>query len=132
MQPVTPPASVAEAAAPVKRTWVQRLGTLLFVLVCFEVGAFLLLFPWMDYWDHNSIAALAPWMRGVWDSLRAVMPADPAESAGWLEWLRKPYELADLLQRAPQGALTLPLDDLRLSRWTESDDLDNAPAGAGG
>jgi hypothetical protein len=71
-------------------------------------------------------------MRGVWDSLRAVMPADPAESAGWLEWLRKPYELADLLQRAPQGALTLPLDDLRLSRWTESDDLDNAPAGAGG
>ncbi|HYK18070.1 MAG TPA: hypothetical protein VEV37_08615 [Bryobacteraceae bacterium] len=68
MQPVTPPASVAEAGAPLKRTWVQRLGTLLFVLVCFEVGAFLLLFPWMDYWDHNSIAALAPWMRGVWDS----------------------------------------------------------------
>ena len=68
MQPVTPPISIGEQDAPVKRTWVQKLGTLLFVLVCFEVGAFLLLFPWMEYWDHNSIAALAPWMRGVWDS----------------------------------------------------------------
>ena len=68
MQPVTPPVSIGEQDAPVKRTWVQKLGTLLFVLVCFEVGAFLLLFPWMEYWDHNSIAALAPWMRGVWDS----------------------------------------------------------------
>jgi len=67
MQPVTPPVSVADGV-PVKRTWVQKLGTLLFVLVSFEVGAFLLLFPWMEYWDHNSIAALAPWMRDVWDS----------------------------------------------------------------
>ena len=67
MQPVTPPAPVADGS-PVRRTWVQKLGTLLFVLVSFEVGAFLLLFPWMDYWDHNSIAALAPWMRDVWDS----------------------------------------------------------------
>lgn len=67
MQPVTP-VSIAESGAPAKRTWGQKLGMLLFVLVSFEVGAFLLLFPWMDYWDHNSIAALAPWVRDVWDS----------------------------------------------------------------
>jgi len=68
MQPVTPPVSVADPGAPAPRSWAQRLGTLLFVLVCFEVGAFLLLFPWMEYWDHNSIASLAPWMREIWDS----------------------------------------------------------------
>jgi len=68
MQPVTPSASMEERGAPPKRTWVQKLGTLVFVLVCLEVGIFLLLFPWMDYWDHNSIASLTPWMRDVWDS----------------------------------------------------------------
>lgn len=68
MQPLTPPVSVADAGVPVRRSFAQKLGSLLFVLVCFEVGAFLLLFPWMEYWDHNSIAALAPWMRDVWDS----------------------------------------------------------------
>lgn len=68
MQPVTPPASVEEPPGPGRKTWVQKLGTLVFVLVCFEVGLFLLLFPWMEYWDRNSIASLTPWMRDVWDS----------------------------------------------------------------
>ena len=64
----TPPALVSQRSAPARRSWAQKLGSLLFVLVCFEVGAFLLLFPWMEYWDHNSIAAFAPWVRSVWDS----------------------------------------------------------------
>ena len=68
MHPVTPPASTEQRGEPAQKTWVQKLGTLLFVLVCFEVGAFLLLFPWMDYWTHNSIASLTPWMREVWGS----------------------------------------------------------------
>lgn len=67
MQPVSPLSPITEPP-PAKKTWVQKLGTLLFVLVCFEVGLFLLLFPWMEYWGHNSIASLAPWMRDIWDS----------------------------------------------------------------
>jgi hypothetical protein len=76
MQPVTPPAPspapppsrMPAHGAPPQRSWAQKLGTLLFVLLCFEVGVFLLLFPWMEYWDHSSIAAFAPWVRPVWDS----------------------------------------------------------------
>lgn len=68
MQPVSPQSSVEEAFAPIRRSWVQRLGTLLFVLVCFEVGLFLLLFPWTDWWGHNYLASLAPWARDLWDS----------------------------------------------------------------
>lgn len=68
MQPVTPPTSVDEARVPGRRTWAQRLGSLVFVVVCVEVGLFLLLFPWMEYWGHNWIASLTPWMRDLWDS----------------------------------------------------------------
>ena len=37
-------------------------------MVCFEVGLFLAVFPWMDYWSRNSIASLSPAIRDVWDS----------------------------------------------------------------
>jgi len=66
MQPVEPQPPVEEAVEPARLTWVHRLGILLFVLVCFEVGVFLLVFPWMDYWGSNWIAGLSPWVRGVW------------------------------------------------------------------
>ena len=68
MQPMRNPTPLEEPPPPARKTWVQKLGVLVFVLVCFEVGLFLLLFPWMEYWDHNWIAALTPWMRDVWDS----------------------------------------------------------------
>ncbi len=48
--------------------WYHKLGVLLFVIVCFEVGVFLLIFPWLDYWGANWFAGLAPWMHGIWDS----------------------------------------------------------------
>ena len=51
-----------------KTAWYQKLGVLLFIIVCFEVGVFLLIFPWMEYWNNNSIASLSPWMRDVWES----------------------------------------------------------------
>ncbi len=70
MQPVEPHLPIAAPVAPAqpKTAWYQRLGVLLFIIVCFEVGVFLLIFPWMEYWNNNSIASLAPWMRDIWDS----------------------------------------------------------------
>ncbi|MBZ5611861.1 MAG: hypothetical protein LAP38_26675 [Acidobacteriia bacterium] len=68
MQPVTPPPIIEERAAPVRSSWSRKLGTLLFILVSFEVGVFLLIFPWMQFWDHNSLASLAPWTRDLWSS----------------------------------------------------------------
>ena len=50
------------------RTWYYKLGILLFIIVCFEVGAFLTVFPWTPQWDTNSLANLFPWLRGFWAS----------------------------------------------------------------
>ncbi len=41
---------------------------LLFIIVCFEVGLFLMLFPWMRYWRTNSIATAAPWVQQLWNN----------------------------------------------------------------
>jgi hypothetical protein len=68
MQPVEGQPFVEVPLEPPKTPWFHKLTSLLFIIVCFEVGVFLIVFPWMDYWNNNSIAALAPWMRPVWDS----------------------------------------------------------------
>jgi hypothetical protein len=68
MQPVEPQPFVEESAEPPKISWFHRLASLLFIIVCFEVGVFLLVFPWMDYWNNNSIAGFAPWVRAIWES----------------------------------------------------------------
>jgi hypothetical protein len=57
-----------EVVEPARPPWYHKLGILLFILVCFEVGVFLVVFPWMNYWGNNSIASLAPWVRPIWDS----------------------------------------------------------------
>jgi len=60
--------SRAAVTEPPKTSWYHKLALLLFIIVCFEVGVFLLVFPWMDYWGNNSIASLTPWMRPIWES----------------------------------------------------------------
>jgi hypothetical protein len=60
----------SELAAPVERPhsgWYKRLGALLFVIFCFEIGVFLLVFPWLDPWDNNWVADLR-WLTEVWDN----------------------------------------------------------------
>jgi hypothetical protein len=59
---------VGEALVHAKHSWAHRLGVILFVIVCFEVGVFLLVFPWTQQWDGNSIASLFPWLRDYWTS----------------------------------------------------------------
>jgi len=68
MQPVDRHSFVEEPIEPPQTSWFHKLASLLFIIVCFEVGVFLLVFPWMDYWSNNSIASFAPWMREVWES----------------------------------------------------------------
>jgi hypothetical protein len=58
----------SEAPEPVKHAWYHKLGVILFVIVCFEVGVFLLIFPWTQQWDGNSLANLLPWLRDYWTS----------------------------------------------------------------
>jgi len=67
MQPVERPL-LEEPAEPSKISWFHKLRSLLFIIVCFEVGVFLLVFPWMDYWNNNSIAGFARGVRTIWES----------------------------------------------------------------
>jgi len=49
-------------------SWHQKLWRVIFIVFCFELGVFLLVFPWLDYWDNNSIAGLSPRLEDLWQS----------------------------------------------------------------
>jgi hypothetical protein len=49
-----------------KRTWYSKLLALCFVIFCFEVGVFLVVFPWLDFWDTNSLSTYSSWLADVW------------------------------------------------------------------
>jgi hypothetical protein len=51
--------------------WYHKLSGLLYVIFCFEMGIFLTVLPWLDIWDTNYFAWIAPesgWWRGFWMS----------------------------------------------------------------
>ncbi len=69
MRPLGPrPPRVELSVEPpvVRHAWYHKLGIFLFIIVCFEVGAFLTVFPWTPQWDTNSVVNLLPWLRDLW------------------------------------------------------------------
>ncbi len=60
--------SVEENGAPSTRRWYHKMAAVLFAVFCFEVGIFLLVFPWMDYWRMNYFGGFSPSWRYVWNS----------------------------------------------------------------
>ena len=42
------------------RHWFQRLSALLFMIFCFELGLFLLIYPWTEGWASNYFAFVVP------------------------------------------------------------------------
>ena len=72
MRPVEPNMSgveePSEAPQLARHGWAHKLGVILFVIICFEVGVFLLVFPWTQQWDSNSIVTLLPGLRDFWTS----------------------------------------------------------------
>jgi hypothetical membrane protein len=51
------PDSITSVPRP-RRSWFQRLGSVLFVIFCLELGLFLLIYPWMDSWSDNYFSSL--------------------------------------------------------------------------
>ncbi|HUI56774.1 MAG TPA: hypothetical protein VLY04_17485 [Bryobacteraceae bacterium] len=48
-----PPAVTGPAAAPEPEyRWYHKTGAVLFITFCLEIGLFLLIFPWTDYWEN--------------------------------------------------------------------------------
>jgi hypothetical protein len=44
------------------------MSAVLLVTFCLEIGLFLLIFPWTDYWDVNYFSELIPSWRAYWDN----------------------------------------------------------------
>jgi hypothetical protein len=56
----------ATPAAPRKR-WQGRLLTVCFAVFAFEVGLFLVIFPWQDSWTFNYFQGVSPNIEALWD-----------------------------------------------------------------
>lgn len=54
--------------APRQATWISRLAVVLRGILCFELGIFLLLFPWLSNWNVNWIGRLPEPARDIWVS----------------------------------------------------------------
>ena len=66
--PAPPPelTTDTEPEVPRKKSWSALLAGLAWIILCFELGAFLIVYPWMEGWDRNMIASFAPGWREVW------------------------------------------------------------------
>ena len=75
--PATRPADVEMTAPspaappPVEYRWYHKMAAVLLITFCLEIGLFLLIFPWTEYWDNNYFATLAPALRQYWDNMYA-------------------------------------------------------------
>ncbi len=46
--------------------WYHKLASVLYVVLCFEIGLFLIFFPWSDYWKPNFLADFSPEWGMLW------------------------------------------------------------------
>jgi len=63
--PGVPPDLSPREAAPRNRRRV--IAGLFFALFSFEIGLFLVVFPWMENWDLNYFQGVFPSLRDTWD-----------------------------------------------------------------
>lgn len=49
-----------------QRRWPKRVFSICFAIFAFEIGLFLVIFPWMDAWNFNSIQEVVPAIRNIW------------------------------------------------------------------
>ena len=65
MQPSPPePVTDVQPERPVHR-WYHKASAVATAVFCFELGVFLLIYPWVSDWDVNA-AAIPAWGRSVW------------------------------------------------------------------
>jgi len=49
--------------------WYHKMSAVIFITFCLEIGLFLLIFPWTEYWDRNYLAAFVPEWHRYWDNM---------------------------------------------------------------
>lgn len=60
---MSPQHEVPPSAQAPPPKWMQRISSVLFVLLTLELGLFLLIYPWMDSWSRNYLLSLRPEWR---------------------------------------------------------------------
>ena len=68
------PVAVSTPAGPVpvhrpEYHWYHKMSAVVFITFCLEIGLFLLVFPWTEYWDANFFSALIPNSRQYWSNM---------------------------------------------------------------
>lgn len=61
--------SAVTAAMERRRSRVRRLWWVCFALFSFEIGVFLLVFPWVDSWSLNHLPSFLPAIRSEFQDL---------------------------------------------------------------
>jgi len=63
--PDSKPGSVSETRRPLPRA--PRLLRLCFAIFTFEIGLFLIVFPWVDIWSLNYFSGWLPALQNMWE-----------------------------------------------------------------
>src|SRR5271154_2699951 len=58
--------SLAPKSPRTKLGWQARMLRISLALFIFEVGAFLVVFPWTENWNVNYFQSLTPSLQGLW------------------------------------------------------------------
>jgi hypothetical protein len=51
-----------------RRRWYHIAMALIFIVFCMELGMFLVIFPWSEFWDRGFFSSLGPDLRAYWDN----------------------------------------------------------------
>jgi hypothetical protein len=49
--------------------WYHKMSAVIFITFCLEIGLFLLIFPWTDYWPVNYFSTVIPGWSTYWDNM---------------------------------------------------------------
>jgi hypothetical protein len=65
--------SVTPTAPPMRPRpvyhWYHKMSAVIFITFCLEIGLFLLIFPWTDYWPANYFSTVIPAWSSYWDNM---------------------------------------------------------------
>ena len=64
---MTEPIPAPATEAP-RHRWYHIAAALIFIVFCMELGMFLVIFPWSEFWDRSLFFPLAPEWRLYWDN----------------------------------------------------------------
>lgn len=73
-EPQPPTAAEEQLSGPVPVEprhfrWYHKMSAILFITFCLEIGFFLLVFPWTEYWENNYFSAMIPEWHRYWDNM---------------------------------------------------------------